>query len=217
MFQNVIFDLDGTLLNTIDDIADAGNWVCEKNGWPTFSTEEIKQMVGHGIPNLVYQFSPEEARTDELLAGTRAQFAARYAAHREDKTAPYAGIEAMLRTLRGNGIKCAVFSNKADAMCHVLVRDYFGENISSVRGHLSGTPLKPDPSGLFALMEAEKMDPATTAFVGDSDVDIQTAENAGVAALAVLWGFRDKAVLESAGATVFAQTPEELTALILAK
>ncbi len=217
MIQNVIFDLDGTLLNTIDDIADAGNWVCERNGWPTFSTDEFRQMVGHGIPSLVHAFSPEDARTDEILAGTRAQFSARYAAHREDKTAPYEGVQAMLSTLRANGITCTVFSNKADAMCQILIRDYFGEHISAVRGHVAGTPLKPDPAGMFALMQAQKMDAATTVFVGDSNVDVETAKNAGVDCVAVLWGFRSKESLQEAGANQFAATPAELAALLLAK
>ncbi len=217
MIQNAIFDLDGTLLNTIDDIADTGNWVCERNGWPTFTVEEFKQMVGHGIPHLVEEMTPEMYRTDDLIAGARAQFAARYAAHREDKTAPYAGIDAMLRALRSNGVKCSVFSNKADAMCRILVRDYFGENISAVRGQLGDTPLKPDPTGMFALMEAENMDAETTVFIGDSDVDIETAANAGVKSIAVLWGFRSKEQLVEAGATTFAQTTEQLTELLLAK
>ncbi len=214
MIQNVIFDLDGTLLNTIDDIADTGNWVCERNGWPTFTVAEFKQMVGHGIPNLVQAFSPSDAQTPDLLAGTRAQFSARYAAHRKDKTAPYQGIQSMLQTLRGNGIRASVFSNKADALCQVLTRECFGEAITAVRGHITDTPLKPDPAGVLALMASEKMDPATTVFVGDSDVDIETAHNAGIACVAVLWGFRSKEVLAAAGATTFVESPEELAAYL---
>ncbi len=217
MIRNVIFDLDGTLLNTIDDIANASNWVCERNDWPTASVESYKHMVGHGIATLVHDFTPEDLRTDDILAGARAQFSARYAAHRADKTAPYEGIESMLRSLRGHGIQCSVFSNKADALCQVLIRDYFGEGISAVRGQLGDTPLKPDPAGVMALMELGKMDPASTIFVGDSDVDIETAKNAGIASIAVLWGFRNKEELTAAGATEFAATPEELGALILAK
>ncbi len=217
MFQNVIFDLDGTLLNTIDDIAAAGNWVCERNGWPTFSVEEFKLMVGHGIPNLVYSFTPENMRTDDIIAGTRAQFSARYAAHREDATAPYDGVLSLLRTLRGSGMKCSVFSNKADALCQMLIRDYFGDSIVAVRGQLGDTPLKPDPAGVLALMEAQQMDPATTVFIGDSDVDMITAQNAGIASIAVLWGFRDKETLAAAGATVFAETPDELAAILTTK
>ena len=99
MFHNVIFDLDGTLLNTIDDLADAANWVCTVNGWPTFSVEEYKYMVGNGIPMLCQRFSPEAARSPGQLAGTVAQFSARYAAHKEDKTCPYPGIPELLQAL----------------------------------------------------------------------------------------------------------------------
>ena len=91
MIKTVLFDLDGTLLNTIDDLADAGNWVCTQNGWPTFTVEQFKHMVGNGIPKLVERFSPENARSQEQLAATLAQFSARYDAHKEDKTAPYPG------------------------------------------------------------------------------------------------------------------------------
>ena len=121
MIKTVLFDLDGTLLNTIDDLADAGNWVCTQNGWPTFTVEQFKHMVGNGIPKLVERFSPEDARSQEQLAATLAQFSARYDAHKEDKTAPYAGIPELLDTLRANGIQCAVFSNKADAFCGKII------------------------------------------------------------------------------------------------
>ena len=99
MIKTVLFDLDGTLLNTIDDLADAGNWVCEQHGWPTFTVEQFKHMVGNGIPKLVERFSPENARTPEQLAATLAEFTARYDAHKEDKTCPYPGMEATLRRL----------------------------------------------------------------------------------------------------------------------
>ena len=99
MIKTVLFDLDGTLLNTIDDLADAGNWVCAQHGWPTFTVEQFKHMVGNGIPKLVERFSPENARTPEQLAATLAEFTARYDAHKEDKTAPYPGIPELLDAL----------------------------------------------------------------------------------------------------------------------
>ena len=171
MIKTVLFDLDGTLLNTIDDLADAGNWVCTQNGWPTFTVEQFKHMVGNGIPKLVERFSPEDARSQEQLAATLAQFSARYDAHKEDKTAPYAGIPELLDTLRANGIQCAVFSNKADAFCGKIIDHYFGTGrFDAVRGSRPGVPTKPDPAGLYALMEQIHADPAATLFVGDSDV-----------------------------------------------
>ncbi len=103
MIKTVLFDLDGTLLNTIDDLADAGNWVCAQHGWPTFTVEQFKHMVGNGIPKLVERFSPENARTPEQLAATLDEFTARYDAHKEDKTAPYPGIPELLDQLQAAG------------------------------------------------------------------------------------------------------------------
>ena len=110
MIKTVLFDLDGTLLNTIDDLADAGNWVCEQHGWPTFTVEQFKHMVGNGIPKLVERFSPENARTPEQLAATLAEFTARYDAHKEDKTAPYPGIPELLDELRAQGASLQAYA-----------------------------------------------------------------------------------------------------------
>ena len=157
MIKTVLFDLDGTLLNTIDDLADAGNWVCAQNGWPTFTVEQFKLMVGNGIPKLVERFSPAEARTPAQLAATLAQFTARYDAHKEDKTAPYPGIPALLDALKAEGIQCAVFSNKADALCGGIIAHYFGTSrFDAVRGNRPGVPTKPDPTGLYALMAGRR-------------------------------------------------------------
>ena len=139
MIKTVLFDLDGTLLNTIDDLADAGNWVCEQHGWPTFTVEQFKHMVGNGIPKLVERFSPENARTPEQLAATLAEFTARYDAHKEDKTAPYPGIPELLDELQAAGVQCAVFSNKADPLCGKIIAHYFGTGrFAAVRGSRPG-------------------------------------------------------------------------------
>ena len=149
MIKTVLFDLDGTLLNTIDDLADAGNWVCAQHGWPTFTVEQFKHMVGNGIPKLVERFSPENARTPEQLTATLAEFTARYDAHKEDKTAPYPGIPELLDELRAQGVQCAVFSNKADPLCGKIIAHYFGTGrFDAVRGSRPGVPTKPDPAGL---------------------------------------------------------------------
>ena len=211
MIHTILFDLDGTLLNTIDDLADAANWVCAQNGWPQHTVAEYKYMVGNGIPKLVERFSPAEARTPDRLAETLAQFTARYDAHKEDKTAPYPGISELLKELKAAGIQTAVFSNKADALCGKIIEHYFGPGaFSAVRGSRPGVPTKPDPTGLWDLMRQLNADPATTLFVGDSDVDILTGHNAGLPAMGAVWGFRGAGELTAAGAEALAFRPGDI-------
>ena len=211
MIHTILFDLDGTLLNTIDDLADAANWVCAQNGWPQHTVAEYKYMVGNGIPKLVERFSPAEARTPDRLAETLAQFTARYDAHKEDKTAPYPGIPELLKELKAAGIQTAVFSNKADALCGKIIEHYFGPGaFSAVRGSRPGVPTKPDPTGLWDLMRQLNADPATTLFVGDSDVDILTGHNAGLPAMGAVWGCRGAGELTAAGAEALAFRPGDI-------
>jgi phosphoglycolate phosphatase len=215
MIHTILFDLDGTLLNTLDDLADAGNWVCEQNGWATHPVEAYKRMVGNGIPKLVERFSPAEARTPERLAVTLAQFSARYDAHKQDKTAPYAGIPQLLDDLRAEGIQSAVFSNKADALCGSILAHYFGEGcFAAVRGSRPNVPTKPNPAGLFDLMQQLGAEPQDCLFIGDSDVDILTGHNAHLPAVGVLWGFRGKEELVAAGADYLAAEPQDILNLV---
>lgn len=218
MYHYVIFDLDGTLLDTLDDLADASNWVCATNGWPTHTLEEYKTMVGNGVPKLCERFSPESARTPSDLAGTLAQFSARYAAHKADKTKPYPGIPEMLRCLCSNGISCAVFSNKNDSMVQDIIHRFFGEGdcpLKVIRGNKPGVPHKPAPDGLLPILKELDAIPAQTLYVGDSDVDVRTAQNAGLDSCGVLWGFRGKEELARAGANHLAANTEELLQIIL--
>ena len=211
MIKTILFDLDGTLLNTIDDLADAGNWVCAQHGWPTFTVEQFKHMVGNGIPKLIERFSPESARTPDQLAATLAEFTARYDAHKADKTAPYPGIPELLDALKAEGIQTAVFSNKADPLCGKIIEHYFGAgSFSIVRGNRPGVPTKPDPTGVYSLMKDLGADTSSTLFVGDSDVDILTGHNAGLPAMGALWGFRGRAELTAAGADALAAVPADI-------
>ena len=216
MYKTVVFDLDGTLLNTIDDLADAGNRVCAARGWPQHTVEEYKYFVGNGIPKLVERFSPPEARTPDQLADTLAACQADYGAHLRDKTAPYPGIPALLARLKAAGVQLAVFSNKADPLARQVVADYFDAALfDAVRGALPGVPTKPAPQGTLALMQAIGADPAATLYVGDSNVDVDTAHNAGLPCCGVLWGFRTRQELADAGAEHLAADAEELWNVIV--
>ncbi len=215
MYQNVIFDLDGTLLNTIDDLADAGNWVCRNHGWPTHTVEEYKRYVGSGMARLAVRFSPEEWHTEEGVQKILDEFLPYYAAHKEDKTAPYPGVPELLEHLRAAGVSIAVLSNKAHALAVPVIEGYFPQKFQYIQGGVEGLPLKPDPALLLKLMENMGATQENTLFVGDSDVDIRTAKHAGVTSCGVLWGFRGREELEREGADLLASSAKELEALIL--
>ena len=216
MFQNVIFDLDGTLLNTIDDLADAANWVCARHG--------LAPPHGGGVQALRGQrdtpgwwsalLRPRSGRRRGWPGPWRSSRSC-YGAHRADKTAPYAGMPEAVERLRAAGVRTAVLSNKAHALAGPVVEDYYPGQFPWVQGALPGLPTKPDPTLLHRLMEQMGASPEDTLFVGDSDVDIRTARNGGLTSCGVLWGFRGRAELEAEGADCLARTPEELVKAVL--
>lgn len=214
MYQAAIFDLDGTLLNTIDDLANAGNAVCQQNGWPTHTVEAYKRFVGNGIPKLVERFSPPDQRTPARMAQTLEQFRAYYAVHKEDCTLPYDGILPLLDALRKKGIPLGVLTNKEDRFAKEIVHRYFGTDaFCKIQGATEQFPPKPNPAALLHLCESEPFAGKRILFLGDSDVDIHTAANAKLDSCGVLWGFRGEAELTAAGATYLARHPSELAEL----
>lgn len=218
MYKTVLFDLDGTLLNTLDDLADAGNKVCEAFGWPTHPVEAFRYFTGSGIPTLVERFTPVDFRDHETLSKATKEFKKIYSEHMYDKTAPYPGVESLLNDLYAEGVAMAVFSNKADDLARLVIARYFDTSLFKIiRGALSGVPKKPIREGTLVLLrdlELEEGD-ADTLYVGDSDIDVETAKNASLPCCGVLWGFRSKAELKEAGANYLASDPGELKRIIL--
>jgi len=211
-FTHVIFDLDGTLLNTLEDLADACNWLCQRHGWPVHTLEEYRYFVGNGAAKLVERSIPDHVQVQDTLVE---EFTRQYNAHKADKTRPYDGIKTVLDQLKQQGISLAVLTNKPDSAAGSVVEQYFPGVFPLVRGGRPGVPLKPDPTPVFDLMRAMGADSAHTLFVGDSNVDIQTAKNSGISACGVLWGFRTRQELEEEGAEFIAPVPEDLLNIIL--
>ncbi len=210
----VVFDLDGTLLNTLDDLAAAVNHALAAHGMPRRTLDEVRRFVGNGVANLIRRAVPngtDENTTAEVLV----TFKTYYAVHQMDATAPYPGIPALLDALHKAGVPMAVVSNKLESAVEALRVHFFGDTISLAVGDLPPRPVKPAPDGTLAALRRLGISPEEALFVGDSEVDVVTARNAGMRCLAVSWGFRDEDVLRAAGATVIAATPAEARAWIM--
>lgn len=217
-FSHVIFDLDGTLLDTLEDLADATNWVCEQHGWPIHPLEAYKRFVGNGAGKLLERVTPPSVElTDELRSELMAEFSQRYTAHSANMTHAYAGVPETLARLKTAGVRMAVLTNKPDAAAGPIVERYYPGVFQVVQGALPGVALKPDPAPVLRLMERLGAARESTLFVGDSNVDIRTAKNAGLKGCGVLWGFRTRQELAAEGADYIIERPEELAELILAQ
>lgn len=213
-FTHIVFDLDGTILNTLEDLAYACNYVCELHGWPTFPLDAYRYKVGNGMLKLVERIIPAEYLGDEaMFAQVLAEFRARYAEHKEDHTAPYPGIIEALDSLRAAGITLAVLTNKDHDAALPLVERFFGRRFTVVQGALPAFPPKPAAPITRYVLEQLGADPRATLFVGDSDVDVQTGHNAGLSVAGAAWGFRGATELEAAGADFILEHPDELIAL----
>ena len=198
MIKLAIFDLDGTLLDTLGDIAGACNHALTVCGCPVHEVGKYKRFVGSGIMNLFRRALPEEQRTEEMVIRMRNAFVQYYDIHKDDTTSPYPGIRDLLKNLSAKGIALAVASNKYQEATEDLVARYFGDySFASVLGQREGHPIKPDAGIIFEAMAAcEGVNPDEVIYCGDSDVDMQTGINAGVKTVGVTWGFRSREELE---------------------
>ena len=211
--EAVLFDLDGTLLNTLDDIADSANFALEQFGWPTHSVDAYRYFVGNGVDNLMRTIVPGgEAREPETLLSLKKVYLERYGAHSLDKTRPYEGVPEMIAELKNMSLKLAVASNKPDADSKFTMSRTFAEGaFDIVAGGKSGVPLKPDPAIVHNILAALGVTPAKALFVGDTNVDLATAKNAECRSVGVLWGFRPDEVSK---ADFIISHPSELIELI---
>nr|MBR6778380.1 HAD-IA family hydrolase [Clostridia bacterium] len=210
MYETIIFDLDGTLLNTLDDLWNAVNAALQKFGLPTRTREEVRSFIGNGIVKLMERAAGEVEK--QVFDGVLAEFKRYYGKHCEDCTKPYEGIMELLEYLKGKGIKTAVVSNKADFAVKKLADGYFKGLLREAVGENeeAGIRKKPAPDSLLAVMERLGAGTRSTVYVGDSEVDIQTAKNAGVDCISVTWGFKDKDFLIANGAKTLIDAPKEL-------
>ena len=211
IYNTYIFDLDGTLLDTLGDLAASVNDALRKHGMPEHSIDDVRRFVGHGVRLLMERAVPDGA-ANPLFEETFASFRQHYMAHSLDTTKPYEGIPETLADLKARGCHLAVVSNKMMAATQELCRHFFPDTIEVAIGEheSAGIRKKPAPDTVFAALKALGVGQEGAVYVGDSDVDIETARNSGLPCISVLWGFRDRDFLIQHGAKTFISTPSEL-------
>ena len=198
MKKLVIFDLDGTLLNTIADLANSTNYALKVLGYPIHEPDKYNFMVGNGINKLFERALPDGEKTEENVLRVRQEFVPYYDQHNADKSRPYPGVTELLETLQTAGMQLAVASNKYQAATEKLIAHYFPNiKFTAVFGQREGIPVKPDQIIVKEILQIAKVQEEETLYVGDSGVDMQTAINAGVTSCGVTWGFRPRTELES--------------------
>lgn len=214
-FRVALFDLDGTVLSTLEDLADSTNAVLAIHKMPARKIDEIRRFLGNGMLYLISHAVPE-GTSPEKVEEVLADFKAYYGAHCEVKTKPYDGIPEMLAALRAKEILTAVVSNKGDFAVQKLAERYFKGCFDFAMGEVAGIARKPAPDMVEHVLKNLGASKSEAVYIGDSEVDVLTAQNAGLPCITVTWGFRDRAYLEASGATVLADTVAELQDLLLA-
>lgn len=215
MYRLAVFDLDGTLINSIYDLADAVNTALEEKGYPVHETEKYYHFVGNGALKLCERALPQDKRTEKEIADLNKRFSEVYDKICLNKTLPYEGIPEMIEKLGKIGVKCVVASNKPDSFSKEIVYRLFGEDsFSLVMGKREGVPVKPSPEIVFNIAKELGLSLDNAVFIGDSSVDVQTAHNAHLPCIGCTWGFRGEAELTAAGCDLIAHSAEELFDLI---
>lgn len=212
-YDLVVFDLDGTILNTLEDLCDSVNAILHRHQYPLRTITEVQNFVGNGIRLLIERAAPE-GLPDKTVDMLHREFASYYQEHCRDKTRPYEGILEVIRCLRNRGYLTAVVSNKADSAVQTLCNQYFSGLLDAAVGERTDIARKPAPDSVNQVLKSLGILPDRAVYVGDSDVDIATAHNAGIDEIAVTWGFRDAVFLKQSGAEHLAGSPHELLDLV---
>lgn len=214
-FRAVLFDLDGTLLDTLEDLADSMNFCLRSVGASVHPTESYKHFVGDGVTVLAKRVLPADRRDEQTIGRLVAAMRARYAEHWADKTQPYEGIGSMLDALAARGLALTVLSNKADDFTKLMMAKFFpGRRFEAVAGARAGVPLKPDPAAALEIASELAIPPADFAYLGDTGTDMRTAIAAGMYPVGALWGFRQREELLEAGAKALVPNPGEFEQLL---
>lgn len=212
-YKLLIFDMDGTILNTLQDLCNCLNFALSQNGYPERTFSEVRSFVGNGLEKLTERGLPEgtsESKKKAVLADLKDY----YREHCTDETRPYDGIVELLKTVKKKGYKTAVVSNKADFAVQELVRQYFPGMFDMALGESGGQRKKPEPDMVYHVLAALDVSKEDAVYIGDSEVDIATAQNAGVESIIVEWGFRERGFLEEMGAKCIVQKPSDILELI---
>lgn len=210
-FRAVLFDLDGTLLNTLEDLGNAANRVLKKNGFPIHDMDAYRSMVGDGAIVLIRRALPEDRRNDDTIRACVQSFREEYGRGWKIKTRPYEGVEEMLGALEARGIKMAVLSNKPDDFTKMCVTEFLPDwSFDMVLGQSDSIPLKPDPAGAKEIAKCMNIPPSNFIYLGDTAIDMKTAVAAGMFPVGALWGFRTEKELWENGAQVLIKKPQEI-------
>lgn len=211
-YKSYIFDLDGTLLDSLTDLAASCNYALRINNMPERTIDEVRMFVGNGVRKLMERAIPDGDR-NELFQKTYTDFRDHYLIHNLDHTSPYNGIITMLKSLKDDGCNIAVVSNKFYAATQELVNHFFGDYVSVAIGERDNIRKKPSPDTVFEALRQLNVEKDGAVYIGDSDVDVMTAKHCGMPCISVLWGFRDKKFLIEHGANVFVEKPSEILLL----
>lgn len=214
-FKAVLFDLDGTLLDTLEDLANSMNVILKAHGMDTYPVDEYKEFLGFGLEGLVRCVIPKAQVNDKLVHKFLADMKVEYGKRWAEKTRPYPGIPELLDELQRRGLKLAVLSNKMDDYTKIIIKTLLpGWKFNIVRGLKDSLPPKPDPTSALQITKELKIDPADFLFLGDTDIDMQTANAAGMYAVGVLWGFRTADELRENGAKILIESPLQVLDLL---